>query len=255
MIFDSHAHLDSENFDGEIDLIIERAEESGLGFIMNPGVNYESSLAAVELSVKYEMVYAAVGIHPHDASSGDDIMLKLIKKMTSNKKVKAIGEIGLDYPSDFSPRDVQREIFIKQIRLDKEVGLPIIIHDREANKDVFDILREENPFETGVVMHCYSGSKELAKEYLKLGAYISIAGPVTFKNNKKTVSVVEVVPLERLFIETDSPYLTPVPYRGKRNEPAYVKYVAQEIAKIKNIPVDEVINSTTDNAKRFFGIK
>jgi len=255
MIFDSHAHLDSENFSGEVDSIIERAKSNKIGFIMNPAVDYKSSIAAVELSKKYDMVYAAVGIHPHEASTADDMMLKLIKAMTTNKKVKAIGEIGLDYHYDFSPRDIQREIFIKQIRLAKEIKLPIIIHDREANKDVFDILQEENPYETGVVMHCYSGSRELAKEYLKLGAYISIAGPVTFKNNRKTVGVVESVPIERLFIETDSPYLTPVPYRGKRNEPSYVKYVAEEIAKIKDIPVEEVIKATTDNAKRFFCIK
>lgn len=255
MIFDSHAHLDSENFSGEVDSIVERARSNEIGFIMNPGVDYKSSIAAVELSKKYDMIYAAVGIHPHEASTADDMMIKLIKAMTANKKVKAIGEIGLDYHYDFSPRDVQREIFIKQIRLAKEIKFPIIIHDREANKDVFDILKEENPYETGVVMHCYSGSRELAKEYLKLGAYISIAGPVTFKNNRKTVGVVESVPIERLFIETDSPYLTPVPYRGKRNEPSYVKYVAEEIAKIKDMPVEEVIKITTDNAKRFFDIK
>ena len=227
-MFDSHAHLDSERFEGERDEIIARAKEAGLTLIMNPGASYESSVKAVELSEKYDMVYAAVGVHPHDADTMDDMMLSLLKALAKKKKVKAIGEIGLDYHYDYSPRDVQKQVFIDQIRLAKSLKLPIIIHDREANDDVLRILKEENAFETGVVMHCYSGSAELARQYVKLGAYISIAGPLTFKNNRKTIEVVEAMPLDRLFIETDSPFLTPVPYRGKRNEPAHVQYVADK---------------------------
>lgn len=254
-MFDSHAHLDSERFEGERDEIIARAKEVGLTLIMNPGASYESSVKAVELSEKYDMVYAAVGVHPHDADTMDDMMLSLLKALAKKKKVKAIGEIGLDYHYDYSPRDVQKQVFIDQIRLAKSLKLPIIIHDREANDDVLRILKEENAFETGVVMHCYSGSAELARQYVKLGAYISIAGPLTFKNNRKTIEVVEAMPLDRLFIETDSPFLTPVPYRGKRNEPAHVQYVADKIAEIKGLTYKEVVEATKANACRFFDIK
>lgn len=254
MLFDSHAHLDSERFDGERDLIIERAKEAGLSLIMNPGASYESSVRAVELSEKYDMVYAAVGVHPHDADTVDEMMLSLIKALARKKKVMAIGEIGLDYHYDYSPRDVQKKVFIDQIRLAKSLKLPIIIHDREANDDVMRILKEEEAFETGVLMHCFSGSAELARQYVKLGAYLSIAGPLTFKNNRKTVEVVETVPLDRLFVETDSPFLTPVPYRGKRNEPAYVQYVADKIAEIKGLTYQEVVDATKENACNFFKI-
>lgn len=254
MLFDSHAHLDSERFEGERDAIIERAKAAGLSLIMNPGADYESSVKAVELSEKYDMVYAAVGIHPHDASSMDEMMLSLLKALARKKKVMAIGEIGLDYHYDYSPRDVQQKVFIDQIRLAKSLKLPIIIHDREANDDMMRILKEETAFETGVVMHCFSGSAELARQYVKLGAYISIAGPLTFKNNRKTIEVVEVVPLDRLFVETDSPFLTPVPFRGKRNEPAYVEHVADKIAEIKGLTYREVVEATKTNACRFFGI-
>lgn len=254
MLFDSHAHLDSERFDGERDLIIERAKEAGLSLIMNPGASYESSVRAVELSEKYDMVYAAVGVHPHDADTVDEMMLSLIKALARKKKVMAIGEIGLDYHYEYSPRDVQKKVFIDQIRLAKSLKLPIIIHDREANDDVMRILKEENAFETGVLMHCFSGSAELARQYVKLGAYLSIAGPLTFKNNRKTVEVVETVPLDRLFVETDSPFLTPVPYRGKRNEPAYVQYVADKIAEIKGLTYQEVVDATKENACNFFKI-
>lgn len=254
-MFDSHAHLDSERFEGERDEIIARAKEAGLTLMMNPGASYESSVKAVELSEKYDMVYAAVGVHPHDADTVDDTMLDLLGTLAKKEKVKAIGEIGLDYHYDYSPRDVQKQVFIKQIRLAKSLNLPIIIHDREANDDVLRILKEEDPFKTGVVLHCYSGSAELARQYLKLGAYISIAGPLTFKNNRKTIEVVETVPIDRLFIETDSPFLTPVPYRGKRNEPAYVQYVADKIAEIKGLTYKEVVETTKANACRFFDIK
>lgn len=167
----------------------------------------------------------------------------------------AIGEIGLDYHYDYSPREIQQKVFIDQIRLAKSMKLPIIIHDREANDDMLGILKDEEAFDTGVVMHCFSGSAELARQYVKLGAYISIAGPLTFKNNRKTIEVVEVVPLDRLFVETDSPFLTPVPFRGKRNEPAYVEHVADKIAEIKGLTYREVVEATKENACRFFGIK
>lgn len=254
MLFDSHAHLDANRFNQDRDEVIQRAKAAGVQYIMNPGADYETSMNAVKLAEAHDFIYAAVGVHPHDASSLDDMMLALLKNMAKNKKVKAIGEIGLDFHYDHSPRDVQRFWFRKQLQMAKALKLPVIIHDREANQEVFDILKEEDNYEAGVLLHCYSGSAELAKEYVKLGAYISIAGPVTFKNVRKLIEVVDVVPLDRLMIETDAPYLTPEPFRGKRNESAYVKYVAEKIAKIKNISYDIVAKQTLENAKNYFNI-
>ena len=255
MLFDSHAHIDGEKFDHDRDLVIERAKANGIGYIMNPGANFESSVRAVELAQQYDMIYAAVGIHPHDASSLDDSMLLMIEALSKKPKVQAIGEIGLDFHYDYSPRDIQRKWFVEQLRLAKRLNMPVIIHDREANQETFDTLRKEKSFETGVLMHCFSGSGELAKEYVKLGGYISIAGPVTYKNSRKLIEVIEAVPLERLMIETDSPYLTPEPFRGKRNESLYVKYVCEKMAQIKGLSVEEVAEATTHNAKTYFRIK
>lgn len=255
MLFDSHAHLDDSRFDRDRDEVIKRAKENGISYIMNPGADFESSVKSVELANKYDMFYAAVGVHPHDAETMDDMMLQLLKGLTKKPKVMAIGEIGLDFYYDHSPREVQKKWFREQIRLAKEVNLPIIIHDRDANNEVMNILKEENAFDTGVLMHCYSGSAELAKQYIKKGAYISIAGPVTFKNARKAVQVVETIPLDYLVIETDSPYLTPHPFRGKRNESSYVRYVTEKIAEIKGISLEEVAERTTENAKRYFRIR
>lgn len=255
MLFDSHAHLDAKRFDNDREDVIKRAKDSGISYIMNPGADFESSVKSVELASKYDIIYAAVGVHPHDASTMDEMMLKLLKNMTKKPKVMAIGEIGLDFHYDHSPRDIQKKWFREQIRLAKEVNLPIIVHDREANNEVMNILNEEEAFDTGVLMHCYSGSAELARQYVKKGAYISIAGPITFKNARKTVEVVEAISMDYLMIETDSPYLTPHPYRGKRNESSYVKYVAEKIAEIKGISFEEVVERTTENAKKYFRIK
>ncbi|MBN2797333.1 MAG: TatD family hydrolase [Clostridia bacterium] len=254
MLFDSHAHLDANQFKNDLNEVIKRAQDEGVELIMNPGADYESSMNAVKLAETYDFIYAAVGVHPHDASSLDDMMLTLLKKMAKHPKVKAIGEIGLDYHYDYSPRETQRYWFRKQLQLAKALNLPVIIHDREANQDVFNILKEENAFETGVLLHCYSGSAELARQYVNLGAYISIAGPVTYKNARKTVEVVEMIPLEKLLIETDSPYLSPHPMRGKRNESSYVKYVAEKIAEIKSLSYEEVCRVTFENAKKYFKI-
>lgn len=255
MLFDSHAHLDDRRFDKNRQEIIENAQAAGISYILNPGADFTTSVNAVKLAEQYDMVYAAVGVHPHDAKDMDDITLELLKGLARKPKVVAIGEIGLDFYYDNSPRDLQREWFRKQIHLAKEMNLPIIIHDRDANDEVMRTLKEEKAFDVGVLMHCYSGSAELAKQYIRLGALISIAGPVTYNNARKTVEVVETIPLEYLLIETDSPYLTPVPHRGKTNEMAYVKYVAEKIAEIKGISFDEVAQQTTENAKKFFGIK
>lgn len=254
MLFDSHAHIDSSKFDDDREMVINRAASNGVELIMNPGADLESSINAVKLSEEYDFIYAAVGVHPHDADTMDENMLEVIKSLALKDKVKAIGEIGLDYFYDNSPRDIQKHWFKRQLELAKELKLPVIIHDRDANQDVFDILREVNSFETGVLLHCYSGSAELARQYVKLGAYISIAGPVTYKNARKTVEVVESIPLDRILIETDSPYLTPMPHRGKRNEPMYVRFVCEKIAQIKNLPYEEVEKATNENARRYFDI-
>jgi TatD DNase family protein len=254
MLFDSHAHLDDAQFK-DVETILKNAKAAGVSNILNPGADFKSSVKAVEIASQYDMVYAAVGVHPHDAKEVDDITLELLKALAKKPKVMAIGEIGLDYYRDLSPRDIQKQAFINQIELAKAVKLPIIIHDRDANEDVLRILKEENAFELGVLLHCYSGSAQLAKQYIKLGALLSIAGPITYKNARKNVEVVQSIPLEYLMVETDAPYLTPVPYRGKRNEPAYVKYTAEKIAEIKGISFEEVANNTRENTKKFFSIE
>ncbi|KAB3537808.1 TatD family deoxyribonuclease [Alkaliphilus pronyensis] len=255
MLFDSHAHLDDARYNKDLDEIIESAKNNGLRHILNPGADLTSSVKAVNIAEKYDMVYAAVGVHPHDVKDMDESTLVVLRSLTNKQKVVAIGEIGLDYYYNHSPREVQKEWFIKQVELAKEVELPVIIHDRDAHKDVFDIVKKYNLGKTGCVMHCYSGSLELAKEYVKQGVYISLAGPLTFKNAKKTHEVAKEIPLEWLLVETDSPYLTPVPYRGKRNEPAYVKYVVEAIAEAKSLNYNEVAEKTSNNAINFFRIK
>lgn len=254
MLFDSHTHLDSGKFSLDREAVIQRAISEGVELMMNPGADLESSMAAVELAKTHPQIYAAVGVHPHEVKNMDESMLAMIRHLAGKPKVKAIGEIGLDYYYDFSPRDLQQKWFIEQLRLAKKLGLPVIIHDRDANEDVFSILKEEDAFSHGVLMHCFSGSHELAKQYVKNGAMLSIAGPVTYSNNKKTVQVVEMIDIEHLLIETDSPYLTPVPHRGKRNEPCYVKHTCDRVAEIKGLSSEEVGSITLENAKRFFKI-
>jgi TatD DNase family protein len=254
LLFDSHSHLDDKQFDHDRDLVIKRARLNDVTFILNPGADFSSSVRAVALAEQYNFIFAAVGVHPHDAESMDDEMLEKLEQMALNPNVKAIGEIGLDFYRDLSPRDIQIKWFTAQIRMAKRLNLPVIIHDRDANEEVLRILKEEHAFETGVLMHCYSGSRELANQYVKLGAMISIAGPVTYKNARKTVEVVEAVPLDRLLIETDAPYLTPEPNRGKRNEPMFVTHTCQRMATIKGISYEEMAKATLDNAVRFFKI-
>ncbi|WP_101772554.1 TatD family hydrolase [Peptostreptococcus faecalis] len=256
MLFDSHAHLNDERFDEDRDELIKSLREKDVDLVVNPGADMETSRSAVELSNKYDFIYSAVGVHPHDVSNMTESDLEELKILAkSNDKVVAIGEIGLDYYYDLSPRDKQKYWFIKQIELANELNLPFIVHDRDAHGDTFDIIKKYKAPHTGCVLHSFSASAEMAKEYIKLGCHISIPGTVTFKNNKKTVNVVKETPLEWMFIETDSPYMTPVPYRGKRNDPSMVKYVAQKIALEKGISYEEVCNATKENAKRFFGIR
>lgn len=263
MLFDSHAHINSEQYDDDRDSVIEAIERSALVHVMDIGYDLESSVKAVEHAQKYPWCYAAVGCHPHDTKTMDEAALIMLKGLAKKPKVQAIGEIGLDYYYNHSEKDVQQYWFRRQLQLALELDMPIVIHDRDANDDVLHILKEEGVFskarieklgDAKLLMHCFSGSSELARQYVKLGATISIAGPITYKNARKGIEVVQEIPLEHLLIETDSPYLTPEPFRGKRNRPDYVEYTARKIAEIKGISYEETAEITCKNAKRFFSI-
>ncbi|WP_110926071.1 TatD family hydrolase [Bacillus massiliglaciei] len=254
MLFDTHVHLNAEQFDEDLNEVIERMGDAGVSHVVVVGFDRPTITRAMELAEENEFMYAAVGWHPVDAIDMTEADLEWIEELSSHPKVVAIGEMGLDYHWDKSPKEIQKVVFRKQIRLAKRVKLPIIIHNREATSDVIEILKEEGAEEVGGIMHCFSGSAETAKECLEMNFYISLGGPVTFKNAKKPKEVAEAVPMDRLLIETDCPYLAPHPYRGKRNEPAYVKLVAEKIAEIKQMSLEEVAEATTANAKKLFGI-
>ncbi|AZV40786.1 TatD family hydrolase [Peribacillus asahii] len=254
MLFDTHVHLNAEQFEEDLTEAIKRAQEAGVANMIVVGFDRPTITKAMELVETYDFLYAAVGWHPVDAIDMTDGDLEWIESLAAHPKVVAIGEMGLDYYWDKSPKEIQMEVFRKQIRLAKRVKLPIIIHNREATADIITILREEEASLVGGIMHCFSGSVETAKECLEMNFYISLGGPVTFKNAKKPKEVAAEVPLDRLLIETDCPYLAPHPFRGKRNEPAYVKLVAEQIASIKQVSVEEVARITTENAKKIFAI-
>ncbi|WP_163102918.1 TatD family hydrolase [Peribacillus alkalitolerans] len=254
MLFDTHAHLNADQFSDDLKEVIERAKEVGVSNIVVVGFDRPTITKAMELVETYDFMYASIGWHPVDAIDMKDEDLAWIEELASHPKVVALGEMGLDYYWDKSPKDIQKEVFRKQIALAKKVKLPIVIHNRDATQDIVDILREENAQEVGGIMHCFSGSPETAKECVEMNFYISLGGPVTFKNAKKPKEVAEQIPLDRLLIETDCPYLAPHPNRGKRNEPSYVKLVAEEIAQLKEISYEEVARITTENAKKVFGI-
>lgn len=255
MLIDSHVHLDDRRYDNDRDRIIKALKDEGVELVINIGADLQTSIASVSLAEKYDNVYAAVGVHPHSAKEVDDSTLEILKSFAARDKVVAIGEIGLDFHYDNSPRDVQRKWFRKQLELAKQVDLPVVIHSREATQETFDIIKEAQDGKLRGVLHCYSDSVEIALEYIKLGFYISLAGPVTFNNARVLKEVAKVVPLDKLLIETDSPYLTPSPNRGKRNEPAYVRYVAAEIAELREISFDDLVEATNRNTKELFGIK
>lgn len=254
MLFDSHAHIDDSRFDSDRLETIERARENGVTGIINIGADMASSARSVALAQAYEGIYAAVGIHPHDAKAAVNADYdRMAEWVDKEKKVVAIGEIGLDYYYDLSPREVQQEVFIRHIDLARQLRKPIIIHDRDAHGDVMNIVKKEAKGIIGV-FHCYSGSLEMAKEVLKLGFYVSFAGPVTFAKSTKLKEIAAAVPLERLLVETDSPYLTPHPHRGRRNEPAHVRLVAEEVARLRGLSLEAVAEATTQNVKQLFHI-
>ncbi|MEW6663267.1 MAG: TatD family hydrolase [Bacillota bacterium] len=255
MLIDTHAHLNDKEFKNDLPLVLERAGQMGITHILNVGYNLEASRQSVRLAETYPNVYAAVGFHPHDAKNFSSAALEELRKLAKGCKVLAIGEMGLDYFRDLSPRPVQQEAFRQQIALAREMKLPIIVHDRDAHADTVALLRQEKAAEVGGVMHCFSGSWEMARQCLNMGFYISLAGPVTYKNAHTPKEVARLVPLDRLLIETDAPYLTPEPHRGKRNEPAYVLAVAKQIAEIRKVSLQELAAATTANAKRLFGFQ
>lgn len=254
MLFDSHAHLDDEKFADDREAVIARAKENGVTHIINIGADMESSARSVALASQHESIYAAVGVHPHEAEKVVAADYDQLAEWTELDKVVAIGEIGLDYYYDLSPRDLQKEVFIRQLDVARQMHMPIVIHDRDAHGDTMAILKREGKGLIGVV-HCFAGSLEMANELIKMGWYIGCDGPVTFKNAAKLPEIMTKIPLERLLIETDSPYLTPVPLRGKRNEPAYVRFVAEHIATLRGISGEELAKVTTKNVCDLFHIK
>ena len=253
MLIDSHAHIDDARFDADRDSVLERAAAADVELIMNIGADMSSSARSVALAEQYPQIYATVGMHPHDAKEMQEQDYKQLLRWAEHPKVVAIGEIGLDYHYDLSPRPVQKEVFLRQLDIARQTGKPFVIHEREAHADTFEIIRTAAKGLAGV-FHCFSGSIETAREYLKLGFYISVAGPVTFPKSAKTKEVAQFVPLDRLLIETDSPYLTPQAFRGRRNEPAHVRLVAEEIAALRNLSLTELALATSENARRLFKI-
>lgn len=255
MLFDTHMHLNARQYSEDRKEVIERAFNEGIDQMTIVGFDDETIPLAIEIAEEYDNIYAAVGWHPVDAIDYTEEKLTWLEELSHHPKVVALGEMGLDYHWDTSPKNVQKEVFKVQINLAKKVKLPIIIHNREASEDIKNILIEEHAKEVGGIMHCYSSPIEDIQTYIDMNFYISLAGPVTFKNAPEVREVAKKIPLNRLLIETDSPYLTPHPYRGKRNEPARVKLIAEEIARLKGIPFEELAEITTKNAENIFNLK
>ena len=260
-LVDTHAHLDFAKFDADRPAVMERARAAGVGTIVNVGTDLTSSRRAVDLAEQYEAVYAAVGMHPHGAKTLDGATLAQLRELAQKPKVVAVGEIGLDYYRDLSPRDAQRRAFQAQLAWAARLGKPVIIHDRDAHDEILEGLTNwaaglENSTLAGRlgVLHTFSGDLDMAKTSIDLGFYISISGPVTYRNARQLPGIVRALPLDRLLVETDCPFLAPEPYRGKRNEPAYTRLVAERIAELRDISFDDLAGATTANAHRLFGL-
>lgn len=254
MLFDSHAHYNDERFSEDRDEILSKMCENGVGYIMNACSSVAEIPDIIDIIEKYPFVYGAVGVHPHECADMSEDDIELLKKYSHHPKIKAIGEIGLDYFYDNSPRDKQKYWFGRQIDLAVELNMPIIIHDRDAHRDTLDILNEHRAEKVGGAFHCYTGSVEMLKDVLEMNLYVAFGGSLTFKKAAKPIEAAKAVPLDRLLIETDSPYLTPEPHRGKRNSSLYVHYVAEKLAEIRGMDVKEIIQITTENAKKCFRI-
>lgn len=251
---DSHAHLDFPEYADELDAVIERARTAGVSRMLTVGTTLEGSISSLEIAKKYPFIYSTAGVHPHEAASVDENSLAEIRKLTEHEKVVAVGEVGLDYHYEHSARDIQKKVFSDFIDMAKDCSLPLIIHSREAEADTMDILKAKRAEHAGGVIHCFSGSLEMAKRCTDMGFYISIPGIVTFNKATNVHDVVRNIPIDRMLIETDSPFLAPVPYRGKRNEPSYVVKVAEKVAELKGLTVEDVARITTLNAEKLFSI-
>lgn len=256
MIFDTHAHYDDEQFDKDRHDLLASMKESGIGHIVNIGADMASSKRALELANEYEYIYAAVGVHPSDTEQleSDDKAIEVLGQYCSNEKCVAVGEIGLDYHWPDPSPDIQKKWFIRQLGLAREKKLPVVIHSRDAAADTLQIMKQEHAEEIGGVVHCFSYSKEIARQCVDMGFYIGIGGVLTFKNGRKMVEVVKEIPMDKILLETDCPYLAPEPFRGKRNSSLYLPYVVEKMAEIKGISVDEVIKITEANALEMYGI-
>src|SRR5690625_150397 len=248
MLFDTHVHLNARQFMEDREEVIRRATSNGVHYMTVVGFDEETIPLAIEIAESYETIYAAVGWHPVDAIDYNEEHLKWLEELSTHPKVVALGEMGLDYHWKTSPKEVQEKVFREQIRLAKRVQMPIIIHNREATSDIIRILQEEKAETVGGIMHCFSGTLSDVQPCLDMNFYISIAGPVTFKNAHELKEIAKIVPLDRLLIETDAPYLAPHPYRGKRNEPAYVSLVAKQIAELREMDYEQLCQVTTENA-------
>ena len=254
MIFDTHAHYDDDAFDEDRDALLAGMQEAGVEYIVNIGASMASSERSLALAKKFPFIYAAVGVHPDEVGELTEEKLQQLREWSMHEKVKAIGEIGLDYYWDKEGHDLQKHWFMRQMELAHERNLPMIVHSREAAKDTLDMVVAAKPLNLSGIIHCYSYSVEQAREYLNMGYYLGIGGVLTFKNAKKLKEVAEYAPLSRIVLETDCPYLAPVPFRGKRNDSSKLSYVAEELAAIKQMSVEEVIRITTENGKKLYGI-
>ena len=253
-LFDSHAHYNDEKFEEDREEILKEIYKSGVTKLVNAGYSLESSKSAIQIANSHDFIYSAVGISPNDIVDYKKEDLKEIENLAKSPKVVAIGEIGLDYYWNKENKDLQKEVFISQIEIANKLNLPIVIHTREAVYDTLEILKNNNCNKKGI-FHCCPFNVDLVREGLKLGFYISFAGPTTFKNSKNAPEIIKMVPLDKMLIETDSPYLSPEPFRGKRNDSRNVKYIAQKIAEVKQIPLEEVAKATYNNAEKIFGNK
>ncbi len=251
-IFDTHTHYTDSAFNNDRHELLASLPETGICAVINCGTDIHDSEKSLALANRYSYIYAAVGIHPHEAEKSNNNFLSRLQCLINDKRVVAVGEIGLDYHYDYSPRDIQKQVFIQQLELASRYDLPVIIHDREAHLDTLEILKE---FKLRGVLHCFSGSVEFARDVLSLGLYIGLGGAVTFKSAKRPLEVASFVPSDMLLIETDCPYMTPHPYRGKRCDSSFIAYTAQKLAEVRGVDAQQIINQTADNARRLFKIE
>lgn len=250
-IFDVHAHYDDPQFDDDRDKVLMSLKEKNVSYVINAGTTIATSQKTIAYCEQYDFMYGAVGIHPEDASNLPENYLSLIEQMTQHKKIVAVGEIGLDYYWDTVSKEIQKKVFTEQLLLAEKLHMPVVIHDRDAHGDMMEILRQYRP---KGIMHCFSGSVEMCKEIVRLGMSVSLGGVVTFKNARHSVEVAKYIPLDRLMLETDAPYLSPVPFRGKRCDSSMIRFTAEKIAQLKEIPLDVLLKTTRENALKMFGI-